>query len=252
MKPKSMENKMNKLILTVVLFLFSAASWAVQDTNIRITLEEPSSSAPASGISNLRGWAVARSGIHHIDLLINGFYIDEIPYGGLRSDVGAAFPSYPNSDNSGFSMAWAYSALDFGINRVTVIAFDNLGNHNVSGTDFQVEKFDSSFISDPNQVDLGTVDDIRVINKNTFVIEGVSVEGKVWDVQLKWQTATQGFDIHLIEPVASEAPAPITSALAGVWVGQTIISGAGESCTWNVINGANSNQFNRRYKLRCK
>jgi len=218
---------MNKLLLSVTFFLFSAASWAAQDTNIRVTLEEPSSFAVASGISNLRGWAVAPNGIERVELYINGFYVDDIPYGGQRIDVGNAFPSYPNSDNSGYSMAWAYSLHQSGSNQMTIVAYDNLGNFNIAETVFQVEKFASSFIADPNQIDLTAVDDIRVLDKNTFVIEGVSVEGQDWDVQLKWQTATQGFDIALIEPVNSSG-----NPLEGIWRGQKTVSGNGESCTF--------------------
>ena len=214
---------MTKLILSAVFFLFSSALWAEQDTNIRISLEEPSSSAPASGISNLRGWAVAPNGIDHIELFINGAYVDNIPYGSIRTDVGTAFPSYPNSDNSGYSMAWNYGALALGSNHVAVVGYDNLGNYNVSETDFQVEKFNSSFISDPNEVDLRTATNVRILDNNTLAMEGVTVEGQEWDVELKWQKATQGFDINLIESIIAPPPTePTETEVGGIISSNTV------------------------------
>jgi len=221
---------MKKLLLPVIFVLFSSTSWAVQDDNIRISLEEPSSTSVSSGVSNLRGWAVAPNGISHIELYVNGTYVDTVPYGGLRADVGGAFPSYPDADNSGFSMAFGYSNLQLGKNHAAVIAYDDMGNHNISEATFQVEKFNSHWIGDPNQVDLRTVDNIRVLDNNRLIVEGVAVDGQNWDVELKWQTATQGFDIARIDPaVGASGP------LAGTWRGESTVSANGESCLWNIV-----------------
>jgi N-acetylmuramoyl-L-alanine amidase len=70
-----------------------------------LTLEEPQEGGTYTGISNLRGWAIAESGIDKIELDIDGVYAFDIPMGGSRGDVASAYPDFPNASQSGFSMA---------------------------------------------------------------------------------------------------------------------------------------------------
>ena len=79
-----------------------------------LTLEEPQAGGTYTGVSNLRGWAVAESGIDKIELDIDGVYAYDIPMGGSRGDVGSAYPDFPNASQSGFSMAFNYKALAAG------------------------------------------------------------------------------------------------------------------------------------------
>jgi hypothetical protein len=205
---------MKKVILFVAL-LISVTSWAAEDTEISITLERPAQDGVAAGISTLHGWAIAQEGIDRVELFVNGVYSQDVPYGGLRADVGSSFPTYPNSDNSGFSVLLNYSELVDGTNEVLVRAYDSLGNFNVDEAVFQVERFDSTFITNPDEVDLSTASDIRALDKNTLEVEGITVEGDPWKVQLKWQTASQGYDINLTEK-ESTPPSEITT---GTWSG---------------------------------
>ena len=45
-----------------------------------------------SGISTLRGWAVAEEGISKVDIYIDDNFFQSAPYGGKRGDVGSIFP----------------------------------------------------------------------------------------------------------------------------------------------------------------
>jgi len=64
--------------------------------SIVLTLEEPQEGGTYTGISNLRGWAIAESGIDKIELDIDGVYAYDIQMGGNRGDVGSAYPDFKN------------------------------------------------------------------------------------------------------------------------------------------------------------
>ncbi|MBL6698163.1 MAG: fibronectin type III domain-containing protein, partial [Luminiphilus sp.] len=80
----------------------------------RMTLEEPIDGKIHTGVGNLRGWAVASSGITKVEILIDGAYAYDAPYGGSRPDLGAVFPDVEGSLSSGYSLAYNYSELPVG------------------------------------------------------------------------------------------------------------------------------------------
>ncbi len=191
----------------------SAVNAAV-NTDIRITLEEPVSNARYASISNLRGWAVAENSISKLELYVDGNFVSDIPYGGLRTDVGSAFPNYPNSDASGFSMAYNYKSLSPGQHEIAVRAIDSNGDHNEVSTAFTTTRFGTAFINDPSVIDLSTADNFTVLNDRTLRIRGMEAEGQHWDVTLSWDTASQSFKLATVE--ARNAPL-IRAAVDGKW-----------------------------------
>jgi len=110
--------KINKLLINFLVILLLLPILVIAETNedIILTVEEPLDSSVYSGVSNIRGWTVAPLGIERIELLVNGVFQTNIPSGGRRSDVGAEFPDFPNSNESGFAMAFNYSNLVEGQN----------------------------------------------------------------------------------------------------------------------------------------
>jgi len=81
--------------LVVLSFVMSFAG-AVHATDVlRIMLEEPVAGEIHGGVGNLRGWAIATDGIDKIEIMIDGVYAFDAPYGGARGDVGSAFPEVP-------------------------------------------------------------------------------------------------------------------------------------------------------------
>ena len=60
-----------------------------------VNLEEPSTDGFYTGISNLRGWAVAESGIASIEIDVDGTYAFDVPMGGMRGDVAKVYPTFP-------------------------------------------------------------------------------------------------------------------------------------------------------------
>jgi len=167
-----------------------------------LTLEEPQAGGTYTGISNLRGWAVAESGIDKIELDIDGVYAYDIPMGGSRGDVGSAYPDFPNASQSGFSMAFNYKALAVGSHQVTARALSKDGAVAIRQVQFTVDRFVSSFIADPDEVDISAVSDVT-LTKSALQLKGLRVEGQNFDVALSFDTATQGFELTEITPQES-------------------------------------------------
>lgn len=191
------------------LSLIPTASPAATSEQIILSLEEPRSGSVYSGVGNVRGWAVAPQGIQRIELAIDGAYRTDIPSGGLRTDVGDAYPTYPNADASGFSMAFNYSNLALGSHTLTVRAVDGRGDDRTVTATFSVTRFDNAFVNDPGSVSLNgaTVRD----DGKSILIDNLLVEGKRYDLRLGWRTATQGFAIA--EIATSQGPNSVTGAV---------------------------------------
>ena len=158
-----------------MLFLIGFAT-SLSAENVRVNLEEPQDASLYSGISNLRGWAVAESGIAAIEIDIDGIYAFNVPMGGARGDVANAYPDYPGSDLSGFSMAFNYKGLQTGEHVVTARAISNDGNIATRDATINVARFVSSYISDVDQIDTGTVSQVTTdgqsIALNDIVVRG--------------------------------------------------------------------------------
>ena len=62
-----------------------------------INLEEPVDGGTSSGVSNIRGWAVASDGIERIEVYFDDVFEFEVPYGASREDVEAVYPDIVGS-----------------------------------------------------------------------------------------------------------------------------------------------------------
>ncbi len=196
---------MLRVALGLFLIVATQLTFAERDTSIRVTIEEPVRGERYSGISNLRGWAVSPEGMGNY--LLNVYIDDEFAFYlghyGDRPDVGEAFPDYPYSDTGGFSMAYNYKALSPGEHKIRVRAFDNDGNYNDAETNFTTEKFVSAFISSDSAVDISTSESWTVIDNQTYLVSGPTLEGKQWDFLLKWDRASQSFKMEGIATFGS-------------------------------------------------
>jgi hypothetical protein len=188
-------------IMSVLLLLGLLPDAFARDTSIRINLEEPVVGESYSGISNLRGWAVAPNGISKVEVFVDGVFVFEVPMGGQRTDVGNVFPTYPGSSSSGFSMAYNYKNLQPGSHSMLIRAFDSAGNFNEDEAVFSTERFVSTFINTDASIDLSTTSAVQVKDKQTFIVRGATVEGESWDFALKWDRASQALKIQDIQKV---------------------------------------------------
>ena len=158
-----------------------------------VSLEEPVDAQPISGIGNLRGFAFAEDGIEKVEIYIDGEYAFDAPYGGSRTDVGAAFPDIEGSENSGFSLAYGYANLSPGTHTITARAINNEGVYQEDSATFEVLAFDEPFIFANQVVDLGGGS--VPSEGDEIYLEDVEIAGKLYSLRLKWRTATQGFEI---------------------------------------------------------
>ena len=173
--------------------LLSADEQAANPGVLQVALEEPIEGQVHTGVGNLRGWAVASEGITKVEILIDGVLAFEAPYGGSRGDVGGAFPDVAGSRDSGFSLAYNYSAMAAGPHTITAVAYNALGDTQESSANFEVVRFDSPFIADPNAVRLN--DASCTVSSDEISIVDARVDGSLLDLLLKWRRAEQGFEI---------------------------------------------------------
>lgn len=177
------ENKMKSIVAT-----------DTTSSTFRVTLEEPVDAEIHTGVGNLRGWAVGDAGIDKIEMWIDGVYAFDVPYGGVRGDVGGAFPDIAGSNESGFSMAYSYSSLSSGDHSAKAIAYDTLGNSKESvSTDFSVVKLAEDFIGDPDAVKLDGAS--CSLERDEITLVDALITDEPVDLLLKWRTAEQGFEI---------------------------------------------------------
>ena len=186
-------NESNNLYF-IVEFDTIEGSGNAEDSTFRVALEEPVNGEIHSGVGNLRGWAVASSGITKVEILVDGAYAFDAPYGASRGDVGGAFPDVQDSTNSGYSLAYAYSLLSAGEHSITAVAHSELGNTTQVTNTFNVVKFATSdYITDPDAVELNSAS-CSVRDDEILLIDSL-VDGAIYDITLKWRTAEQGFEI---------------------------------------------------------
>ena len=111
-----------------------------------------------------------------IELYLDSQLLGNIPLGGKRADVGAAYPSYPGSADSGFAMAYNYSNLAAGSHTLAVRAYDNAGGARDASAAFAVARFASSFLADPAAVNLDQATLAR--SGNTIAIQNLLAAGQ--------------------------------------------------------------------------
>lgn len=175
----------------------NSLSGAVSTGVLRIALEEPGQDQVHMGVGNLRGWAVATEGISRVEILIDGAYEFDAPYGGVRRDVASAFPDVPGSDSSGFSLAFNYSDLTAGQHSITAVAHTASGASVASSANFEIVRFESAFLGGDDAVSLDSAS--CQLEDDGITLLDALMDGKGRDVTLKWRVAEQGFEIVEIQ-----------------------------------------------------
>jgi len=185
-----------------------------QNDRIIMALEEPVNSSIYSGISNVRGWAVAPQGLQKIEMYVDGALQGNIPLGGRRSDVGTAYPGYPGSADSGFAMAYNYSNLTAGPHTLTTRAYDASGGARDASAAFTVARFAEAFMADPAAINLDQATLARA--GNTITIQKLLAAGQPYNVQLTWHPAAQGFALTQIEGSMNSCRATLSQSILNV------------------------------------
>ncbi|MEZ5581958.1 MAG: hypothetical protein R3F37_03500 [Candidatus Competibacteraceae bacterium] len=126
-----------KTITYLIPFLLSITSlMSVNAGEIIMNVESPRhASVFYVGVGTIRGWAISSAGIDRVELFINDKFVSRLPQGGRRADVGDAFPSFPESANSGFAMAFNYAALPTGEEGIASTVGTNVATIRVTDND---------------------------------------------------------------------------------------------------------------------
>jgi hypothetical protein len=80
-----------------------------------------------------------------------------------------------------------------GPHTITAIAYIALGETKETTASFEVVRFDSAFITDPNAVNLNNAG--CTVSSDEISVVDAQVDGSVLDLMLKWRRAEQGFEI---------------------------------------------------------
>ena len=164
-----------------------------------INLEEPVDGGTSSGVSNIRGWAVASDGIERIEVYFDGVFGFELPYGGSREDVEAVYPDIVGSINSGFGSAMAYGSLGNGEHTVTVRAVSLTGDTAEDSARFEVVGFPYDFLSADESPNLEGAS-VSLDGDSVVINDVILQDGEDYAVTLGWLTASQGFEIRQVTP----------------------------------------------------
>jgi len=214
---------------------------------ITFSIEEPAPDSTRSGIGLISGWAVSDRGVVSVEAFIDGVSLGDLPYGSARGDVAAVFPDIPGSENSGWSMKWAFSISGEGEHTLRVVDTEEGGGTAEKEVVFNVVKFDSEFISDPESV-ITSGATVTSPEDGRLVIAGARVEDEVVDIELSWDTPSQQFLIDRIayaDVESKQAPSAIAGEDFTVEPGTTVsVQGQGDdpdghitSHYWTQVSG---------------
>lgn len=171
----------------------STRNYLQGDKSSQASLEEPVNGGIHSGISNIRGWAVSKRGVGRVAVYVDGAYAFEAPLGGARADVGGAFPDSKDSRYSGFGLTYNYGALSPGEHTMTIRAYGLDGSVTESSSAFTVASFHSEFFPADRPVDLGAA--MLNASGDELTVQGAKIDGVNYDLVLKWQVPSQGFQV---------------------------------------------------------
>lgn len=81
-------------------------------------VETPREGSVASGTITVKGYALDTIGVTRVNILVDGRNLGDATLGISRPDVGAAFPNFPNSANSGFLLRFDSFQVGNGVHNV--------------------------------------------------------------------------------------------------------------------------------------
>lgn len=195
-----------KSLLVVGSLIFSVSSNAqILDENLRLTLETPRYHHHIGQIGQIRGWAFHQFQVVDIvEIYIDGELYSEVPVGGQRNDVYNAYPNAVNSRYSGWAQTVNFKDFTEGYHELEIRAYTTAGRYNSVTGKFCVEKVPGgNFISDPEIIDFRTLDLIHMA-QNALILQKIEIDGELYNMELHWDTATQGFIIEQVEPYVSK------------------------------------------------
>ena len=193
---------MYKLLVASALSVFAMSSNAqILDERIRITLESPQYEHHVGQIGAVRGWAFHPTQyMDVVEIYIDGVLWSEVPIGGQRVDVYNTYPNALNSRYSGWAQTINFKDFAEGYHELEVRAYTAFGRYNSAFGKFCVEKVPGgNFISDASNINFKTISRFHMA-PNALLFQKVEIDGEYYDMEVHWDTATQGFMVEQVEP----------------------------------------------------
>ena len=167
------------------------------DPPIRMSIEEPFNGDVKVGISTFRGWVVSKHPLVSLTLYRDGVLFGTLDHNGRRQDVANKYPGYPGAVNSGFAFATNFGILSAGQHQYRLVGRDDQGNILEKVVNFQVQRFDDSWVKDDNLISLDNAR-VSITGSREIRIDGMNHNGKEYRVILNWKKAVQKIDIKEI------------------------------------------------------
>jgi len=118
-------------------------------------------------------------------------------------DTTSAYPTCPESTNSGFSMAYNFGLLSAGSHTFLTRAVYNAGIVADAAATLNVVRLPSGFIANAAEVSLRGAS-ATIVDANTFRLDDVMVQGVSYNLALRWNTATR--DSRLVRRIDPQMP----------------------------------------------
>lgn len=196
---------MKQLFLLALSIVSISSNAQILDEKVRITLETPQYHHHIGQIGQIRGWAFHPTQyMDVVEIYIDGVLWSEVPVGGQRVDVYNAYPTALNSRYSGWAQTINFKDFAEGYHELEVRAYTTMGRYNSAFGKFCVEKVPGgNFISDPERIDFTSMDKIHWA-KNALLLQKITIDGELYNMEIHWDTATQGFIVEQVEPYVSK------------------------------------------------
>lgn len=110
-----------------------------QNLSALTCIDTPSNNNTLNNSFLVAGWALNKSGIKQVQILVDGQFKSNANIGGARPDVAKVFPAYGQS-NSGYYYTIDFNSIGEGRHTVTVKAIGNDGTTNSSSVGINVNK----------------------------------------------------------------------------------------------------------------
>ena len=173
-----------------------------EDTDFKIAIEAPADGGVVSGVSVVRGWAIASSGIATVEMFVNGRHHSDIPIGGKRIDIKDAYPAVTDSLRSGFSSpAFNFNSLGAGEHTISIRATSSNGYQLIEETAFRVEPLSIETIQEGEYPSLEAAS-VAVSGGQELTVSGIELQGgRLRNARLEWSPAVQGFEIASVTSI---------------------------------------------------
>ncbi len=124
------------LVLTLGSAMAGAASDSIPESahpNTIGNVDQPVALVLTTSANVFSGWALSRSGVARVELVLDGRQWLPTHLGIAREDVRSVHPDYPDNDKAGFEVITDLSHLPLGPHRIEIVATDNAGATTVLG-----------------------------------------------------------------------------------------------------------------------